>query len=435
MIDILTINDEAGQYPKSYYSATSKLLPKLPSLNERIRCDICIIGAGYTGLTSAINLAENGYDVVVLEAQRVGFGASGRNGGQVSSGQRWPVNELEKYFGLERTKLLWEIGESAKNEVRRKIEKYKINCEYTSGIIHASLKEKLLQSQRNEVDKLREIYNYEKIEYLDRSKIMELIASKKYFGGTLDLGAGHLHPLKYAVGLANAAVKSKVRIFEESRVKKIINGTVVEAKLDNENSVLADYLVLGCNGYIGDLVPEISSQVMPINNFIVATEPLGRTVCENLIKKNYAVADSKFVVNYYRFSRDYRMIFGGGENYRYRFPVDISKKVKGAMVDIFPQLLESKIDYSWGGTLAVTMSRLPHFKRIRSNVYSASGYSGQGVAMATMAGRILSEVIQGESQKFDLLSTLPTPTFPGGSCLRWPTMALGMLWYSLKDKF
>jgi len=285
-----------------------------------------------------------------------------------------------------------------------------------------------------EVSQLKSDHAYDEIKYLDQTSIQSILGTDKYVGGSLDMGAGHLHPLKFGIGLARAAQESGVKIFEESRVRKIEKGTIVKIETENKKIIKANFLVLGCNGYIGDLEPEVASYVMPINNFISVTEPLGKQKAESLIKRNLAVADSKFVVNYYRLTPDFRLLFGGGENYSYSFPKNISDKVRAAMIDIYPQLIGTKIDYSWGGTLAVTMNRLPDFRRINSNVFSASGYSGQGVAMATMAGRVISEVIRGQSEKFDILSNLPTVKFPGGTIFRWPLMALAMLWYSTRDR-
>ena len=433
-MDILTQNDTAGEYPNSYYAATTKLLPRFPSLQEDLTCDVCVVGGGYTGLSTALSLSEKGYKVILLEAHRVAFGASGRNGGQVCSGQRWDVTELKNSFGLEKTKMLWAIGEAAKNEVRDRIKKHNINCDYAPGIIHAELRKKSLTGCMAEVSQLKSDHGYDEIKYLDQTSIQSLLGTNKYVGGTLDMGAGHLHPLKYGIGLARATKKSGVKIFEESRVRKIEKGSTIKIKTENKKIIRAKFLVLGCNGYIGKLESEVASHVMPINNFICVTEPLGKQKAETLIKRNLAVADSKFVVNYYRLTPDFRLLFGGGENYKYSFPKNISAKVRASMIDIYPQLEKTKIDYSWGGTLAVTMNRLPDFRRINSNIFSASGYSGQGVAMATMAGRVISEVIRGQSEKFDILSDLPTPRFPGGTILRWPLMALAMLWYSTRDR-
>ena len=433
-MDILTENDKLGEYPNSYYTATTELLPLFNCLEENITCDVCIVGGGYTGLSTALSLSEFGYSVILLEAQRVAFGASGRNGGQVSSGQRWNVCDLKKVFGLEKTKMLWDIGEAAKKEVKGRILKHNIECDFVPGILHAELKGKSLRRVKNEVQQLTDLHNYKKISFLDRLGIQSYLGTEKYIGGTIDMGAGHLHPLKFGIGLAKAAKASGVKIFELTRVRQITKGSTVRVETTNKKFVNSKFLVLACNGYLGNLEPSVASRVMPINNFIVTTEPLGKISGEQIIRKNVAVADSKFVVNYYRLTSDYRLLFGGGENYRYKFPQNISQKVRSAMIDIYPDLSNVKIDYSWGGTLAVTMSRLPDFRRISANIYSASGYSGQGVAMATMAGRVLSGVIRGQTEQFDLLAGLPTPKFPGGSAFRWPLMALAMLWYSIRDK-
>ncbi len=434
LMDILTQNDQFGEYPKSYYADTVKCLPRFTPLNEHLSCDVCVVGGGYTGLSTALSLSEKGYGVILLEAQRVVFGASGRNGGQVCSGQRWSVSDLKHSFGQEKAKILWNLGEAAKNEVRGRIKKHKINCDYAPGIIHAELKKNALNVLQREVDQLNEDHDYEEIKFLDKSAISSFLGTDKYVGGSLDMGAGHLNPLKFGLGLARAAQLSGVRIFEKSRVQKINKGPIIEIETSDDKVVTASFLVLGCNGYLGNLDSEIASRIMPINNFINVTEPLGKELAESLIKHNVAVADSKFVVNYFRLTPDHRLLFGGGENYRYTFPKNISLKVRTAMLDIYPQLLRTKIAYSWGGTLAVTMNRLPDFRRINPNIFSASGYSGHGVAMATLAGRIFSEVIQGYSEKFDIMSQLPTPKFPGGTLFRWPLMALAMLWYSARDK-
>ncbi len=433
-MDILTENDKLGEYPNSYYAATTDLLPLFNSAERNISCDVCVVGGGYTGLSTALCLSESGYSVTVLEAHRVAFGASGRNGGQVSSGQRWSVCELRKAFGIEKARLLWDIGEAAKQEVEARIRIHDIECDFAPGVLHAELKEKSLSNIKREVQELNDLHKYNQIRFLDRCGVQRFLGTKKYVGGTIDMGAGHLHPLKFGIGLARAAKKNGVKIFELTRVKKIVKGGTIKIETTNKKIVNAKFLVLACNGYMGNLEKAVANRVMPINNFIVATEPLGKQLGERIIKNNVAVADSKFVVNYYRLTPDYRLLFGGGENYRYRFPKNMSQKVRSAMIDVYPQLSNVKIDFSWGGTLAVTRSRLPDFRRLTSNIYSASGYSGQGVAMAIMAGRVLSDVIRGQTERFDLLADLPTPIFPGGTTFRWPLMALAMVWYSIRDK-
>ena len=434
VMDILTQNDRLGQYPKSYYADTVKCLPPFATLHSDLSCDVCVVGGGYTGLSTALSLAEKGYGVILLEAQRVVFGASGRNGGQVCSGQRWSVSDLKKRFGPAKANILWKLGEAAKKEVRERIRIHKISCDYAPGIIHAELKKRALSAVRLEVEQLNKDHNYEEIQFLDKTAIETFLGTDKYVGGSLDMGAGHLNPLKFGLGLAKAAHLSGVKIFENSRVRKINKGSTVTIETVDDKVIKAKFLVLGCNGYLGKLDSEIASHIMPINNFINVTEPLGKELAESLIQHNLAVSDSKFVVNYFRLTPDHRLLFGGGENYRYTFPNNFSRTVRKAMIDIYPQLSRTKIAYSWGGTLAVTMNRLPDFRKISSNIFSASGYSGQGVALATLAGRILSEVIQGNSEKFDILSELPSQKFPGGTLFRWPLMALAMLWYSSRDK-
>ncbi|MFA5538446.1 MAG: FAD-binding oxidoreductase, partial [Gemmobacter sp.] len=194
----------------------------------------------------------------------------------------------------------------------------------------------------------------------------------------------------------------------------------------------AGHVVLACNGYLGGLEPQVAARVMPINNFIIATEPLGGRATE-ILSEPVAVADTRFVVNYWRLSEDGRLLFGGGESYGYRFP-DIVRTVRRPMLQVYPQLADARIDHAWGGTLAITMNRLPCFARPHPNVLSASGYSGHGVAMATMAGKVLAEAVAGRAGRFDLMAGLPAARFPGGGALRWPLLVLAMTWYSLRDR-
>ncbi|MGB8622745.1 MAG: FAD-binding oxidoreductase, partial [Paracoccaceae bacterium] len=251
--------------------------------------------------------------------------------------------------------------------------------------------------------------------------------------GTLDMGGGHIHPLRFALGLARLARDRGVRIFERSRVTGLSQGDPATVKTDKAQ-ITARNVVMACNGYLGHLQSEVAARVMPINNFIVATEPLSETEAEALIRDNHAVADSKFVINYFRLSQDRRMLFGGGESYGYRFPADIAALVRKPMLEIYPQLKDARIDYAWGGTLGITMNRMPHFARVAGNIISASGYSGHGVAMATLGGKIAAEAIAGQAMKFDLLASVPTQRFPGGAALRWPLLVLAMVWFSLRDR-
>ena len=421
------------QHVDSYYVATANFVPECPALVGTVTCDVCVIGGGFTGLSSALHLAERGYDVVLLEAERIGWGASGRNGGQVGSGQRKPQNELEELLGIQHAKELWELAEESKKTVKELIKKYGIQCDFKPGVIHPMHKASYVNQAHRYVEKLHQDYAYEHAEIVSTKEMRQMLGTEVYFGGWLDTDAGHLHPLNYALGLAQAGINAGVKIFENSRVTRYstVQNVLVET---SQGTVSADFLVLGCNGYLGQLEPRIQSKIMPINNFILATEPFGQADAHALIRDDVAVADSKFVINYFRLSADKRLLFGGGENYTHRFPGDIKAFVRKYMLKIYPQLDQTRIDYAWGGTLAVTMNRLPHFGRLANNVFYAQGYSGHGVAMASLAGKLLADAIAGNAEKFDTFEKIPTAPFPGGRYLRWPGLVLGMLYYSLRDK-
>lgn len=433
-MNLLDINDRAGEYPAaSYYTATAQPLDKFPALQGTETCDVCVVGAGYTGLSTALHLAERGYDVILLEAQRLGFGASGRNGGQVGSGQRLEQDDLEKMVGKDHARQLWDMGEESKSTVRELIAKYDINCGYKPGVMHTELKRKHLHHTTAYVEKLQTEYGYDQIEFLDEAAVRAAVGSEAYCGGSMDWGAGHLHPLNFALGLARACAAAGVRIFEETRVTEIKRGDPAEV-LSQNGKVSAKFVALGANGYLGNLEPEVATHVMPINNFIVATEPLSEDMARDLIRDDVAIADSKFVVNYFRLSEDNRMLFGGGESYGYKFPSNLAEKALNPMLEIYPQLAGTRIDYAWGGTLGITMNRMPDFRRLSPNILSASGFSGHGVAMATLAGKLMAEAVSGTAERFDIMANVPTKRFPGGAGLRTPLLILAMLWFSLRDR-
>jgi gamma-glutamylputrescine oxidase len=432
-MDLLSANDRAGEYPSSWYAATATPLPRLPAPEGVLECDVCVVGGGFTGLSAALHLAEAGFDVILLEAQRLGFGASGRNGGQVGTGQRQDQDWLEAKVGRDMARALWDLSLEAVSLTRHLAHHHAGGAEWGDGIIHAAHKPRYVPLYHAYGERMARDYGYDRIQPLSATQLREMVGSPAYHGGDIDMGAGHLHPLKYALGLARAAQAAGVRLFEGARVHAVEPGE--RAVLRTERAeVRARFVALGCNGYLGKLVPAVAKRVMPINNFIAATRPLSASERAGIIAGNHAVADSKFVVNYFRFTPDNRLLFGGGESYGYRFPEDIGAKVRRAMAPIFPQLDGVELTHAWGGTLGITLNRMPHFARLSGNILSAAGYSGHGVAMATMGGKLLAEAIAEQAGRFDVMASIPTPPFPGGTLLRWPLLVTAMVWYSLRDR-
>jgi len=432
-MNLLDANDTKGQYPDSWYAASADTELNIGSLSEDIRVDVCVIGAGFSGLSCALHLAQSGRNVCVIDAHRVGWGASGRNGGQLGSGQRLEQLDLEKTVGKETAMRLWQLAEDSKRLVKTLIKNHKINCHIKPGIIHANHRARFNEHSKQEVQNLNEEYGYGAIRYLDEDECRETIGSEAYYGGTLDTDAAHLHPLKYVVGLAKAARNAGAEIYELTRAMAISYGKTIAVSTDR-HTIKADQLVFACNGYLGDLEPGIGKKVMPINNFIVATKPLSEELAKALIRDDVAVADSKFVVNYFRLSEDRRLLFGGGESYGYRFPADIKNFVRKPMLKIFPQLADVQLDYGWGGTLAITMSRLPHYAQLHDNVRSISGYSGHGVGMATLSGKLAAQSICGDKQGFEAFQAIKSKNFPGGPSLKTPLLVMAMLYHAMLDR-
>ena len=432
-MNLLHANDRPGAYPPSLYAATRDPLPAFPALQGDARADVCVIGAGYTGLSAALHLAEAGRRVLLLEAHRVGFGASGRNGGQLGSGQRLEVDALEAMAGPDAARRLWDLAEDAKRLTRDLAARAGVPV--ADGIAHAFRKPAEFDHARAMIDRLARDYDYDRIQALDRDAFRAILPSDAYVAGELDMGAGHLHPLNLALGMARMADAAGAHIHEMSEVTGIRHGTVSTPTVVTtaQGRVSCDQLILAANGYLGDLEPQVAARVMPINNFIVATEPLGARAAQ-VLSRDIGVHDTKFVVNYWRLDPEGRLIFGGGENVSYRFPADIFAKVRKPLLAIYPGLADVRLTHAWGGTLAITMNRMPCFIRPAPNCLSASGYSGHGLALATLAGKLMAQAVQGQSEGFDTMAALPQPAFPGGTLLRWPMLVAGMSWYSLRDR-
>ncbi len=425
-------NDRPGQLPKSWYVASTDIPAERPALYGQTQADVCIVGAGFTGLSAALQLARKGLDVVVLDAHRVGFGASGRNGGQVGSGFNMDQSALEKRCGAGNARLLWDLAEEAKNDIRQNCTDIAPDARYMPGVAHGCYAPREAQEYARYAAYLAENYDYDQIAVLDRDAMVDLVKSTLYQGGILDMGAGHIHPLRYVFGLAEAVQKAGARIFDRSEVHHIAQGDPAELRTNN-GRVRARHVILAGNGYFPNIERKVAAKVMPINSFICATEPLGDRAA-TVLARDIAVADDKFVVNYYRMSEDQRFLFGGRESYAIGFPADISTALVARMTKLFPQLEGVRIDYVWGGSLGITMPRLPAIQRIAPNVISAGGFSGHGVALSGLAGKVMAEAIAGQADRFDTLAALNVPNFPGGTAFRAPLLALAMTWYSLRDR-
>ncbi len=420
----------------SLYAATADPALSFPPLPEPVTADVAIVGGGYTGLSAALALAEAGVDVALVEAERVGSGASGRNGGQLHSGQRRDQDWLEARFGRDEAHRLWALAEEAKAFTRGLIGKHAIACDWRGGLIEVVHKKRLLAGEIAYVDKLRDEYAYDAVAWLDRDQLAAAIGTDVYFGGRRDAGAGHLDPLRFAQGLARAAATAGARIFEETRAVGVrgaaTGGFRVACRPGGE--IAADIVVLAGNGYLDGVDHELDARVMPIDNYILASAPIGAGQAGGLIPGGEAVSDTRFVVYYFRPSADGRLLFGGGETYSPTPPADVAGFVCRHLVRVYPQLADVKVDYAWGGTLAITMRRLPFIRRLRPGVYAAAGYSGQGVALAPFAGKIIADAIHGDAARLDRFAALPAPRFPGGRLLRYPALVAAMTWYGLRDR-
>ena len=417
-------------FARSYYTATANSAPPRPALAGDADVDACVIGGGYTGLSAALHLAERGYRTLLLESHRIGWGASGRNGGQLNTGLRKGPAELMASFGAAGAKRLFDLAEEAKGLVHERIRRHAIACDLKAGSLYVAYKPGEPAWMAREIEVQQEVFSYRQSRLLSKTELEERLASRRYFGAIADSGAGHLHPLNYALGLAAAAEAAGARICEDSAALLLSPGEV----RTSAGRIRARYILLGCNAYLGGLEPRIAGKIMPIANYIVATEPLGEAGARALIRDDVAVCDTKFVVDYFRCSADHRLLFGGGEAYSRHEPRDIAGFVRPHMLRVFPQLADKRIEHAWGGQLAITMNRLPHLGRLPGDIYFAQGYSGQGVALATLAGQLMAEAVAGTAERFDIFARIDHRAFPGGTLLRKPALVLGMLWYALRDR-
>lgn len=414
---------------RSYYVATANSFAPAPQLEGEITADVVVMGGGYTGLHAALNAVERGFSVVLLEAGKIGWGASGRNGGQMIPGWRKGAVELISKFGEARAKALFGLALEARTLTLDRIAKNDIQCDLReTGHLTLAGKPADLSWMRAEVGALNKTMRYDGTRVISAAEAREAVDAEQFHGGLLDAGGGHVHPLNYALGLAQAARDAGVRLYEDSRVLRIETERGVVAHTE-QGVVRARYGVLACDALLGQLEPRLAAHIMPVANYLVATAPLAKPP----ISDDRAVSDSRFVVNYFRMGADGRLIFGGGERYTPEPPADIAAFARKHMATVFPQLADVAIDYAWGGLVSISMSRLPHVGRY-GDLFFAHGYSGQGVLLPALTGKVLAEAMAGTAERFDVLSGIAPPEFPGGAALRSPLYVLGMLWYALRDR-
>lgn len=418
----------------TYYEASAGPATRYPPLLGDARADVAIVGAGFTGLTAALHLAAAGFTVIVLEAQEVGSGGSGRNGGLMVPGQRRDQLYLEQRLGQRTARGLFEMYLEARAHLLGLIETHQIDCDLQQGFLHAAHKARYVGELRNYAEHLVKHYEYGSVRILDRAEAAKEIGTDAYFGAYADANGGHLHPLKLVRGIARAATDAGARICEQSPVVAVEGDHKRPAVRTASGRIEAAFVVIATDAYSAGLSAGLDRHVLPIDAYVIATAPLGDTLRRTILPKRPSVSDTRFVVNYFRVTRDDRLIFGGGETYGLGRPTDIASFVRYPLVQVFPQLAGIPIDFGWSGKIAITMNRMPYIRRPSRNVLISAGTCGQGVVLAPYYGRILSDAVKGTLERFDRLAGFEVPAFPGGRTLRAPIMMAGMTYYALRDR-
>ncbi|TBV06494.1 NAD(P)/FAD-dependent oxidoreductase [Phytopseudomonas dryadis] len=425
----------SSEHAPSYYAASSNRQLDFAALHGEQRADVCVVGGGFSGLNTAIELAQKGLSVVLLEAHRVGWGASGRNGGQLIRGVGHGLEQFEPVIGASGVREMKLMGLEAVEIVRQRVEQFAIDCDLTWGYCDLANKPRDLAGFAEDAAELQSLGYRHELRLLQPEQMHEVVGSSRYVGGLIDMGSGHLHPLNLALGEAAAAQSLGVRLFEHSPATRIEYGSEVRVHTA-QGLVRAAHLVLGCNAYIRDLNPALGGKVLPAGSYIIATEPLDEEQARALIPQNMALCDQRVALDYYRLSADRRLLFGGACHYSGRDPADIAAYMRPKMLEVFPHLDTVRIDYQWGGMIGIGANRLPQIGRLKDqpNVFYAQAYSGHGVNVTHLAGKLLGEAIAGQAGGgFELFAKVPHMTFPGGRYLRSPLLALGMLWHRLKE--
>ncbi len=425
--------ERLGHVP-SYYAASAHAAAQRPRLQGALEADVCVVGGGIAGCSAALHLAERGFKVILLEEQRIGWGASGRSGAQAIQGIAAGQAKMDRLIGPPAARRVWEVSVEGLALMRQLIRRFSIDCDWVDGYMLTAVKERHVRELRAELTELRDGYGYPSVRYLPREELRSLLATDRYLAALYDSNSGHLHPLNYTLGLAAAAESLGAQIFEGTRALSFTAAADSKVRIRTpEGEVRARFLVLCGNVYLGATAPTLASKIMAVATYIVATEPLGSERARGLIVNNAAVSDMNWVLDYFRRSADQRLLFGGRVNYSGFQSFDAPSATRARMLKVFPQLADVGIEYSWGGEVDITLNRAPHFGRLAPNIYFLQGFSGHGIALTGIAGKLAAEAIGGMAERFDLFARIPHANFPGGLALRRPALVLAMLYYRLKD--
>ena len=432
----LQARDE-GLTENSWYVASAPRTEHWPALGTDIDTDVCVIGGGLAGLSAALDLRTRGYRVAVLEAREMGWGASGRNGGQALVGLACDIEVIERQLGFDDARRVWDTTLEALDLIHERRSKHRIECDWQSGYLSVAVSERKTRDLHAWCEQIAQRYGFAQMRPFGADEVQDRIASPRFAGGAFDPVSGHLHPLKYTLGLASAAAQAGAALYEHTAAVRIERGAapVVHTRAADGSAglVRCRHVLLAGNVYSEELVPEISTRIMPVGTYIVASAPVGAERARALIPSRAAVCDTNFVLDYFRFSHDDRMLFGGRVSYSTVTPMNLAESMRRRMCAVFPQLADVPIDHAWGGFVDITMNRAPDFGRIGDNLWYLQGFSGHGLALTGMAGRLAAEAIAGQSERFDVYARLRHHAFPGGRLLRTPALVLAMAWYRLRD--
>ncbi|OJF95236.1 NAD(P)/FAD-dependent oxidoreductase [Pararhizobium antarcticum] len=417
----------------SWYEANTVERPDYPALSGSVQTDVAIVGGGFTGLQAAFNLARNGVRVTLIDACRFGDGASGRNGGQLGSGQRWWPEEFEGTLGYERSKALFDMAENAKRHLLDFAQAHAIDIEYVQGHLSVSHKTGMEKDYQANAEIAATRYDYPHLHFMDGTETAERLGSRFYKYGVRDNGTGHIQPMKLLVGLAKQAALAGAALHEQTKALKIETASGKVVIKTDKGTITADRALIACNGHIGNLEPVTAGHVMPIRSFIGATKVL--VDHPGVLPGGESVADSRFVVRYFRKSQDGRLLFGGREAYTADNPADISNHIRRQITEIYPELANIEMTHSWGGSVGITMPRQPFVRQVMPGVTSIGGYSGHGVMLSNYCGKLYADMVLGKPTELELFRDLNINGFPGGARFRPVLLFLALSWYALRDKF